>query len=368
MSLRFDATSGIATLESMREAGSDRFRFRCPMCGSKAFTAGNDVLCPAEGRRLTGSEGVLPLMRAERVAAKTPFLDAYRRIRRIEGWGGAVDYYRGLPFASEGQNRAVWKIRARSYRGALRAIARRFPEVKQADEWDKLALRILEVGAGNGWFSWRMAQAGHYVLATDISLDDEDGLGAVSRYARPEVAHGDRLTRALAEMEDLPLEDAQFDLVVANGSLHYAGRIRDAVSEAHRVLRPRGLFLVLDSPVYDEAEPGREMVRRRQEHHRQLGISDSASTEGFLVKGDFLALSAGFGFQVTIEYPSEGVSRRLRRAYCRLRSLAPPARFPLFSLEKRERSELGREEAAAPQAQSRGNFAVGVASKEPGNI
>jgi SAM-dependent methyltransferase len=334
MSLRFDAPSGIGTLESTREAGSDRFRFRCPECGAKAFSAGSDLLCPAEGRRLAGSNGVLPLMRAERVAANAPFLDAYRRIRRIEGWGGAVDYYRGLPFTSEGRHRAIWKIRARSYRGALRAIARRFPEVKQADEWDKLALRILEVGAGNGWFSWRMAQAGHYVLATDISLDDEDGLGAVSRYARP-VALGDRLIRALAEMEDLPLEDAQFDLVVANGSLHYAGRVRDAVFEAHRVLRPGGLFLVLDSPVYDESEPGREMVRRRQERHRELGIPDSATTAGFLVEEELVAISAGIGFQGSVLYPFEGVPRRLRRAYCRLRSLAPPARFPLFVLEKR---------------------------------
>jgi hypothetical protein len=34
----------------------------------------------------------------------------------------------------------------------------------------------------------------------------------------------------------------------------------------------------------------------------------------------------------------------------------------------REWSEPGREEAAAPKARSRGNFAVGVASKKPGNI
>ncbi len=335
MSLQFDAASGIGTLEPAREAGSDRFRFLCPECGAKAFSAGSDLLCPAEGRRLEGCEGVLPLLRAERVRALAPFLDAYRKIRRIEGWGGAAGYYRSLPFTSEGQNRDVWKIRARSYRGALRVITRKFPEVKQADEWDKIALLILEVGAGNGWFSWRMALAGHYVLATDISLDEEDGLGAVSRYARPGVPHGDRLTRARAEMEDLALEDAQFDLVVANGSLHYAGQIRDAVSEAHRVLRPGGLFLVVDSPVYDETGPGLEMVRRRQEHHRTLGISDPAATAGFLVAGEFLALSSGLGFKAEVLYPFEGARRRFRRAYCRLRSLAPPARFPLFALEKR---------------------------------
>jgi hypothetical protein len=32
------------------------------------------------------------------------------------------------------------------------------------------------------------------------------------------------------------------------------------------------------------------------------------------------------------------------------------------------RSEPGREEAHAPEARKRGNFAVGGASKEPGNI
>jgi hypothetical protein len=76
------------------------------------------------------------------------------------------------------------------------------------------------------------------------------------------------------------------------------------------------------------------MVRRRQEHHGELGISDSASTAGFLVEGDFVALSAGVGFQVEVLHPFEGFPRRLRRAYCRLRRAAPPARFPLFVLEK----------------------------------
>jgi SAM-dependent methyltransferase len=328
MSPRFDVDS--TAVEPASESGSDRFRFRCPECGSKAFSAGSDLLCPAEGRRIAGRAGILPLMRAERVESKAPFLNGYRRIRRIEGWGGAPEYYRGLPFESEGRHREVWKLRARSYRRAVRALARRFPEMKRADEWDKLALRVLEVGAGNGWFSWRMAQAGHYVLATDISLDDEDGLGALSRYAR----NGDRLTRALAEMEDLPLEDAQFDVVVANGSLHYAARIEDAVREAFRVLRKGGLFLVLDSPAYDEPESGREMVRRRQERHRGLGIPDSASTAGFLVSGDFLGVAARSGFRAEVQYPFEGVSRRLRRAYCRLRRAAPPARFPLYVLER----------------------------------
>jgi SAM-dependent methyltransferase len=334
MSLQSESTLPMERLEPVREAGSDRWKYLCPECGSKAFSAGSDLLCPAEGRRLEGADGVLPLLRAERAEVLRPFLDAYHGIRKIEGWGGSADYYRGLPFDSGGRHRAVWKIRARSYRKALRCIARRFPDVKKADEWDKLSLRILEIGAGNGWFSWRMAQAGHYVLATDISLDEEDGLGALSRYSPP-AASTERLTRARAEMEDLPLQDSQFDLVVANGSLHYAASIARAVSEARRVLRPDGFFLVLDSPVYDEPETGRQMVRRRQEHHRNLGIRDIASTAGFLVGDEFVATAEREGFRVEAEYPFEGVRRRLLRTCCRWKRASPPARFPLFALEKR---------------------------------
>jgi SAM-dependent methyltransferase len=272
-------------------------------------------------------------MRAERVEAAKAFLDGYHRIRRMEGWGGGASYYRGLPFASDGRHSEIWKIRARSYRRALGAVARRFPEMKRADEWDKLALRILEVGAGNGWFSWRMAQAGHHVLATDVSLDEEDGLGAVARYARPGPAL-DRLSRALAEMEDLPLEDAQFDLVVANGSLHYAGYLPRAIAEAHRLLRDGGLFVILDSPVYDDAESGRAMVRRRKERHRELGVEEAGATAGFLVEHDFLALGASVGFRCEVIRPFEGTRRLLRRAYCRVRGAFAPARFPIFVLEK----------------------------------
>jgi SAM-dependent methyltransferase len=334
VSPRSDAAAAVSTPEPTKETGSDRFRLLCPECGARAFSAGSDLLCPAEGRRFSGQGGVLPLLSAERVAALTPFLDSYRRVRRMEGWGGAADYYRSLPFLSQGDHRDVWKVRAVSFRRALREIARRFPDVKQADEWDRIALRVLEVGAGNGWFSFRLARAGHYVLATDVSLDEEDGLGAISRYARPGEGLERRLTRARAEMEELPLEDAQFDLVVASGSLHYAREPARAVAEAFRVLRPGGVFLVLDSPVYDERESGREMVRRRREHHRKLGIDDRGSTAGFLVEKDLLSVARRAGFDAKVLCPFEGLSRLLRRAYCGVRRATPPARFPLFVLEK----------------------------------
>ena len=40
------------------------------------------------------------------------------------------------------------------------------------------ALRILDLGAGNGWMSYRLALQGHLPIAVDLLTNDRDGLGA----------------------------------------------------------------------------------------------------------------------------------------------------------------------------------------------
>jgi SAM-dependent methyltransferase len=342
MSSPADTEAATAASRAPRPDGSpgasERFRFRCPECHGTAFVIDADLFCPGEGRRFAGESGVLPLLRWERRRALAPFLEAYRRVRRIEGWGGAASYYLGLPFDSDGRHRDIWKIRARSYRAALDVLGSRFADMKRVDEWNKRSLRVLELGAGNGWFSWRMAEAGHHVLATDISLDDEDGLGAIERYARPCPAFRERLVRALLDMEELALDDSQLDVVVANASLHYAGSLPAAISEVHRVLRPGGLFLVLDSPVFDDARSGSEMVRERNRRHEaQLDAPLPHETTGYLLLSGFSAALESAGFRVRVERPFEGIPRLTRRAYRALRKLTSPARFPLFAAEKIDR-------------------------------
>jgi SAM-dependent methyltransferase len=314
----------LSWIEAM--SGSSCWKFRCPECGRPAFAAADSLLCPYEGRTFPGVKGVLCLLRRDRLQELEPFLVAYQTIRSGEGWSGPADYYRRLPFDPGRRHRDRWKIRARSYRAALKAI--------EACSSNGHPLRILDLGAGNGWFSYRMSERGYSVLATDISIDEEDGLGAFARYATcPELLA--RVTRARADMEDLPLEDSQFDVVVANGSLHYARSVERAVLEARRVLRGGGLFLVLDSPVYPDSEAGRAMVRRRIEEHRErFAVSSAHDTAGFLVEDDFLALLDDARFKVSVHRPFEGLERGVRRGYHALKGIAPLARFLLFASEK----------------------------------
>ncbi len=76
-------------------------------------------------------------------------------------------------------------------------------------------MRVLDLGAGSGWLSHRLATLGYRVVAVDRLDDEADGLGACRHYpiAFPAVQ---------ADFDALPFEPHQFDLVVFDGSLHYS--------------------------------------------------------------------------------------------------------------------------------------------------
>jgi len=106
--------------------------------------------------------------------------------------------------------------------------------------------RVLDLGCAGGRNSVYLAERGIEFVAVDAS----DAMVAetrrrLSETLGPEAAE-DRVRRG--RMDDLRgLEDESFDLVVALGVLHCAASRTEwdaALSEAHRVLRPGGRFLV----------------------------------------------------------------------------------------------------------------------------
>jgi ubiquinone/menaquinone biosynthesis C-methylase UbiE len=104
---------------------------------------------------------------------------------------------------------------------------------------------ILEIGAGMGENTELLLATGAKVCSTDISKDSLDVLGR--RF------HVDRLTTKVADMEKLPFDGASFDIVVNAGSLSY-GDNDIVLNEIYRVLKPRGVFISVDSlshnPIY----------------------------------------------------------------------------------------------------------------------
>ena len=188
-------------------------------------------------------------------------------------------------------------------------------------------LDVADLGAGNCWLSWRLAEAGHLVTAVDLSVDPVDGLGAARAYGEPL-----GFDRIQATFDDVPLADESLDLVVFNGSLHYSANLSRTLGEASRLLGPRGVVVIIDSPVYRSAASGERMLRERHEAWRDLYGDDFGAepAEGYLTRRRLHELGAGLGWDWRLHPLPLGWRWHLRPLFDVLRGRREPARFPLI--------------------------------------
>ena len=104
--------------------------------------------------------------------------------------------------------------------------------------------RSLEIGAGTGYFSLNMLQAGvvDEATCTDISP------GMVAMLAANAERLGLTVQATRADAESLPFADQSFDLVLGHAVLHHLPNLRRAFTEFHRVLRPGGRIVFAGEP------------------------------------------------------------------------------------------------------------------------
>ncbi|MDB4916755.1 MAG: Methyltransferase type 11 [Gemmatimonadetes bacterium] len=187
-------------------------------------------------------------------SALSAFRMAYGEHRAAEGRALDRDALLQLPYAATGPFARQWSVRARTFDAFVRSILT--PLARRKGQ----PLRVLDVGAGNGWLSWHVSRAGHDCVALDVRDDDVDGLGA----ARPFLAAGaGAFERIAASFDALPLNDTSVDVVLFNASIHYAVDLTHVLREARRVARADGRIVILDSPFYDRAADGDAMVAEK---------------------------------------------------------------------------------------------------------
>ena len=244
--------------------------------------------------------------------ARRQFLDDYARIRSAEGRGSEESaYYRALPFTDvTGNNSAQWRIRARTFQYfADRVLPRQ-------------SSKVLDLGAGNCWLSYRLATLGHRPAAVDVFSDPRDGLRAARHYPVSfPLVEGD--------FDRLPFANSSFDLVVFNASLHYSADYARTLAEARRCLRPEGRVVILDSPVYKLPEHGEMMRAERQAFfEREHGFrSEALRSIEFLDEPMLDTLARELQLQWRIHRPWYGFGWMLRPWKARLQGRRPPSRF-----------------------------------------
>ena len=250
-------------------------------------------------------------------AARQQFLKEYAIIRQAEGRGSDdPSYYRALPAADSPQ----WRIRARSYRYFERRV------LDPIERSLARPLEILDLGAGNGWMSNKLAGRGHKAIALDIFCDPLDGLRALRHY-------GTSVTGVAAEFDVLPFENQSFDVAIFNSSFHYSRDYQATLAEVRRCLRPGGVVVIIDTPLYRRPEHGERMrEERRRFFEKTYGFrSDALGSIEYLDRETLGRLSRELDLKLTCRRPWYGWRWALRPLRARLRGERPPSQFVILT-------------------------------------
>ena len=294
----------------------------CPSCRAPlAYTAPDRRRCESCGVTYPCEGGIWRLLSPEREAALQNFIEEYESVRAAEGRRvDGPEQLLALPFwHSSPDRRPEWRIRSRTYAELIRRVVMPLERTRGGP------LRILDLGSGLGWLSYRLALRGHKMRAVDLVINDFDGLGVHHQYPV-------NFSAVQAEFDRLPFPDASADLVIYNASFHYSVDFLSTLREGLRVLAPPGRLVIMDSPVYHDAASGRAMLReRRDAFERQHNFRGSAlDGEGFLTFDRLTTLEKRLSLSLAIFVPCYGLRWSLRPWAARLLGRREPAHFALL--------------------------------------
>ena len=285
-------------------------------CGRRLLEDG--WRCVACARRYDSGDGVLRWLSDAGRQAREPFVTQYRAIRGRDGYRqDSPEYYRGLPDVPESDPQfVVWQVRRESFERLRKLLLGRFR---------RGAPTVLDLGAGNGWLSSRLAEAGCRPVAVDVLDDERDGLGACRHYCTA-------FPRVQADFDDLPFAVRQFDAVIFNGSIHYAPDVSATLFRAGALLAPGGALAVVDSPAFVCETDGDLMcARNRERFRRDYGVpSPEQPGEGYVTLGRLDAGATALGLEPHF-FESRGPMRwAAGRMITRVRHGLVPPRFGVW--------------------------------------
>lgn len=312
------------------------WQLACPACRTTLgpLPAREVVLrCPGCGFAAERSDGIWRFLPPAAAARFAPFLADYTRIRQAEGRGSDdPSYYLALPDCPPGHPIAAqWALRRRTFTAFTRRVLPRLGP----------GLRAVDLGAGVGWLSHRLALLGHHPMAIDLTTDDRDGLGAARHYDRAAAGGASPSSppawpRTQADFDRLPLAPGTADLVIFNASLHYSTDYEVTLAEALRILAPGGTVAILESPLYRRAESGQRMAEERHAAFaRRFGTrSDSLLSREYLTWSSLADLGRSLGIRFQIITPWYGWRWALRPWLARLQRRREPSRFAILLASK----------------------------------
>lgn len=132
-------------------------------------------------------------------------------------------------------------------------------------------MRALDVATGGGHVAKRLAPSVEHVFATDLT---KPMLENTANFLQAEK----NIDFIIADAEQLPFLDEQFDLVTCRVAAHHFPRPAKFISEVERVLKSGGKFLLIDNiaPESDQADNFINKVEKMRDfsHGRIYKVSE----------------------------------------------------------------------------------------------
>ncbi len=323
---------------SRAQFGHDELRLQCPRCGGwvgnlldRNAGAGTTLVCTDCSFKIVNEDGIWNSLLPERFAHFSRFIKEDLCDQTAQGFSSTgAEYYLALPYRDlSDHNSQQWSLRARTFRYIKRHILPR--AIPSADG----RLKILDLGAGTGWLSYRLALEGHSPIAVDLLTNNRNGLGAAAHYRK----HLTTLfPRFQTDFDTLPFVDDEFDLVIYNASFHYSENYERTLAEALRCTRANGTVLIADTPWYSDESVAQQILAERREAYATHSVlpTDTLNSLGYLTDKRLQRMEASFGIHWQIDTPSHGVQRLMRQVITRLQGDQYPAQLRIYSARARK--------------------------------
>ncbi|WP_052503433.1 bifunctional 2-polyprenyl-6-hydroxyphenol methylase/3-demethylubiquinol 3-O-methyltransferase UbiG [Lacinutrix sp. Hel_I_90] len=133
------------------------------------------------------------------------------------------------------------------------------------------ALKILDIGCGNGWFSNKIVEVsdGNEVIGLDVNREE------LEQAAR--IFHKTNLYFVYADIFKISeFFKAQFDIITLNGSIQYFENFDVLMSVLKSFLKPKGEIHIIDSPFYKASEISMAKERTKA-YYTKLGVPEMAA-------------------------------------------------------------------------------------------